>query len=156
MNFVLINNNILKKTAKQQTILIKLRIKPLSIVGTRSIEYTLHYTACNGFGLLIKRFLECSCKYVSIKSVVCVGSGQQDRCVRGKQLWKGHIFFLSSGWGWEWGGGVIARHGILTLHNRSSSDQQIDVNCSVTTVFDRFVYNLQRKKWTGNKQSCLQ
>lgn len=79
MNFVLINNNILKKTAKQQTILIKLRIKPLSIVGTRSIEhveYTLHYTACNGFGLLIKRFLECSCKYVSIKSVVCVGSGQ--------------------------------------------------------------------------------
>lgn len=76
MNFVLINNNILKKTAKQQTILIKLRIKPLPIVGTRSIEYTLHYTACNGFGLLIKRFLECSCKYVSIKSVVCVGSGQ--------------------------------------------------------------------------------
>lgn len=76
MNFVLINNNILKKTAKQQTILIKLRIKPLSIVGTRSIEYTLQYTACNGFGLLIKRFLECSCKYVSIKSVVCVGSGQ--------------------------------------------------------------------------------
>lgn len=39
------------------------------------------------------------------------------------------------------GGGVIARHGVLTLHNRSSSDQQIDVNCSVTTVFDRFVYN---------------
>lgn len=157
MNFVLINNNILKKTAKQQTILIKLRIKPLSIVGTRSIEYTLHYTACNGFGLLIKRILECSCKYVSIKSVVCVGSGQQDRCVRGKQLGKGHIFFkLGVGVGMGGGEGVIARHGILALHNRSSSDQQIDVNCSVTTVFDRFVYNLQRKKWTGNKQSCLQ
>lgn len=45
MNFVLINNNILKKTAKQQTILIKLRIKPLSIVGTRSIEL---YTALYG------------------------------------------------------------------------------------------------------------
>lgn len=49
------------------------------------------------------------------------------------------------------GEGVIARHGILTLHNRSSSDQQIDVNCSVAIVFDRFVYNLQRKKWRGNK-----
>lgn len=66
---------------------------------------------------------------------------------------KGHIFFkLGMGVGMGGGGeGVIARHGILTLHNRSSSDQQIDVNCSVAIVFDRFVYNLQRKKWTGNK-----
>lgn len=66
---------------------------------------------------------------------------------------KGHIFFkLGVGVGMGGGGkGVIARHGILTLHNRSSSDQQIDVNCSVAIVFDRFVYNLQRKKWTGNK-----
>lgn len=64
---------------------------------------------------------------------------------------KGHIFFkLGVGVGMG-GEGVIARHGILTLHNRSSSDQQIDVNCSVAIVFDRFVYNLQRKKWTGNK-----
>lgn len=66
---------------------------------------------------------------------------------------KGHIFFkLGVGVGMGGGGeGVIARHGILTLHNRSSSDQQIDVNCSVAIVFDRFVYNLQRKKWRGNK-----
>lgn len=66
---------------------------------------------------------------------------------------KGHIFF-KLGVGVGMGGGregVIAHHGILTLHNRSSSDQQIDVNCSVAIVFDRFVYNLQRKKWTGNK-----
>lgn len=65
---------------------------------------------------------------------------------------KGHIFFkLGVGVGMGGGEGVIARHGILTLHNRSSSDQQIDVNCSVAIVFDRFVYNLQRKKWRGNK-----
>lgn len=46
--------------------------------------------------------------------------------------WGRGTFFLSSGWGREWGGGgegVIARHGILTLHNRSSSDQQMDVKC---------------------------
>lgn len=63
---------------------------------------------------------------------------------------KGHIFF-KLGVGVGMGEGVIARHGILTLHNRASSDQQIDVNCSVAIVSDRFVYNLQRKTWTGNK-----
>lgn len=45
------------------------------IVGICSIEYILYYMVCNGFGLLIKRFLECLCKYVLIKFVVCVGLG---------------------------------------------------------------------------------
>lgn len=59
------------------------------------------------------------------------------------------VRFLTEGGGGGWL--VIASPGVLTSHNRSSSDQQNDVNWSVTIVFVRFVYNLQHTKWTGNK-----
>lgn len=60
---------------------------------------------------------------------------------------EGVRFLTEGGGGWL----VIASPGVLTSHNRSSSDQQNDVNWSVTIVFVRFVYNLQHTKWTGNK-----
>lgn len=45
VNFVLINYYILKTSGNnlQQTIFIQLKIKPLSILGTRSTEYCLRY-----------------------------------------------------------------------------------------------------------------